>query len=94
MLFDLILYITVDNFSVSSGQVFLGCFSTKQRVKCLAQGRNTVGESSTLPLSHCAPLQYIRVRLEQVNPISQVEHSTIMPWSYLDTKHDKTVKYF
>ena len=76
MLFDLILYITVDTFSVTSGQVFLGCSRTKQRIKCLAQGRNTVGKSSTLPLSHCAPLQCIRVRLDPVTPISQVEHST------------------
>ena len=43
-LFDLILYIPVNNFSVicMSGQVFLSWTSTKQGLMCLAQGHNTV----------------------------------------------------
>ena len=30
-----------NSFSVMSGWVFLGLTSTKQRIKCLAQGHNT-----------------------------------------------------
>ena len=41
-LFVLILYIPVNNFSVMSGRVFLGGTSTKQWIKCLAQGHNIV----------------------------------------------------
>ena len=40
--FCLILYVPVNNFSVMSGQVFLALTSTKQRIKCLAQGHNAV----------------------------------------------------
>ena len=36
---DLLLYVSVNNFSVMSGQVFLCC---KQRLRCLAQGQNAV----------------------------------------------------
>ena len=50
-----------------SGWVYLGLTSTKQRIKCLAQGHNAVAqdrvepqpldlESGTLPLAHSAPL--------------------------------------
>ena len=52
-------FVPVNNFSVMSNWVLLGLTSTKQKIKCLAQGHN--GEvllylqSSTLPLSHCAP---------------------------------------
>ena len=48
-LFCLILYVLVNNFSVMSGWVFLGWTSTKQRIKCLAQGHNAVpsGEAIT-----------------------------------------------
>ena len=38
-LFDLILYVPVNSFSVKSGRVFLG---TKQELMCLAQGHDTV----------------------------------------------------
>ena len=41
-LIDFILYIPVNHFSVMSGLVFLGLTSTKQRIKCLAQGYNAV----------------------------------------------------
>ena len=40
--FVLILYVPVNNFSVMSGRVFLGWTSTKQRIKCPAQGHNTI----------------------------------------------------
>ena len=61
----LILYDSVNNISVMSGQVFLGWTSTKQGLMCLAQGHKQwrhggsnpqpLGlKSSTLPLSHCA----------------------------------------
>ena len=59
-LFVLILYIPVNNFSVMSGWVFLGLTSTKQRIKCLAQGH------SALP----------RVMLEPASLRSKVKHST------------------
>ena len=41
-LFDLILYVPVNNLSVTSGWVFLGWTSTKLGLMCLAQGHNTV----------------------------------------------------
>ena len=41
-LFVLILYVPVNNFSVMLGWVFLGWTSTKQTIKCLAQGHNAV----------------------------------------------------
>ena len=40
--FLLILNIPVNNFSVMSERVFLGLTSTKQSIKCLAQGHNAV----------------------------------------------------
>ena len=62
----LMFYIQVNNFSVTPGH-FLGWTSTKQRIKCLAQGHTECTwwgsnqqplnpKSSTLPLSHCALL--------------------------------------
>ena len=64
-LFDLILYVPVNSFSVmSDGRIFLGWTSTKQGLMSLAQGHNAMTpvrlepaalESSTLPLSHCGP---------------------------------------
>ena len=63
VLFDLILYVPVNNLSVMSGWVFLGCTSTKQGLICLAQGHNTV-----MPW-----------RLEPVALQSQGKHSTIEP---------------
>ena len=52
-LFVLILYISVNNFSVMSGKfpVFLGKTSTKQRIKCFAQGHNTVSTVSFEPVT-------------------------------------------
>ena len=41
-LFDLFLYVPVNIFSAMSGLVFLGWTSTKQRIKCLAQGHDAV----------------------------------------------------
>ena len=70
-LFDLILYVSVNNFSVMSRWVFLGFTSTKQGLMCLAQGHSTMtlmrlepatpqsGDKSTLPLSHCAPIENV-----------------------------------
>ena len=62
-LFDLILYIPVNNFSVMSGRVFLGWTSTKQGLICLAQGHNTV----------------MLVRLQPAALRSRVKHSTTEP---------------
>ena len=42
VLFDLILNVPVNNFSVMSGRVFMGWTSTKQGLMWLAQGHNTV----------------------------------------------------
>ena len=42
ILFDLILYVPVNNFSVMLRQIFLGWTSTKQKLMCLVQGNNTV----------------------------------------------------
>ena len=44
ILFALMLYIQVNNFSIISGQfpVFLGWTGTKQQTKCLVQGHNTM----------------------------------------------------
>ena len=41
-LFVLILYVPGNKFSVMLGRTFLGCTSAKQRIKCYAQGLNTV----------------------------------------------------
>ena len=51
-LFDLILYVPVNNLSVTSGWVFLGCTSTKLGLMSLSQGHNSV----------------MRVRLEPTAP--------------------------
>ena len=47
-LFVLMFHVPVNNFSVMSGRfpVFLGWTSTKQRIKWLAQGQNTVPDMS------------------------------------------------
>ena len=58
--FDLILYIPVNNFSVMLGWVFLGWTSTKQGLMCLPQKHNTVTQ----------------VRLEPATSRSQDKHST------------------
>ena len=60
ILFDLILYVPVNIFSVMSGRVFLGWTSTKQGLTCLAQGHKTVTP----------------VRLKPANTWSWVKHST------------------
>ena len=65
-LFDLILYVSVNNFSVMLGQVFLGLTSTKQRIKGLSQGHNKVSP----------------VRFEPAKPQSRVKHSTTEPLHY------------
>ena len=57
---SLILYVPVNNFSVMSGQIFLGWTGTKQGLMCLAQGHNPV----------------MTVRLELATPRSRVKHST------------------
>ena len=62
-LFDLILYVPVNNLSVTSGWVFLGWTSTKLGLMCLAQGHNTE----------------MQVRLEPVALPSRVKHSTTEP---------------
>ena len=41
-LFDLILYVQVNSFSVISGWVFLGYIGIKQGLMCLAQGHNAM----------------------------------------------------
>ena len=53
------LYIPVSNFSVMLGQylVFLGCTSTKQRIKCLAQGHYTV---ALMSLSHDESIEIMK----------------------------------
>ena len=62
-LFDLILYVPVNNFSFMLGRVFLGWTSTKQGLMCLAQGHNTM----------------MSVRLQPITPQSWVKHSTTEP---------------
>ena len=62
-LLDLILYVPVNNLSVTSGRVFLGCTSTEQGLMCLAQGGNTVTP----------------VMLEPKALRSRVKHSTTEP---------------
>ena len=59
-LFDLILYVPVNNFSVMSGRVFLGWTSTKQGLMCLARTqRSDTDEDRTLnpSVSSQAPYQ-------------------------------------
>ena len=52
VLFDLFLYVPVNNFSVMSGMVFLGGTGTKQCLMCLAQGHNTVTPVRPKPSFH------------------------------------------
>ena len=59
----LILYVQVNNLSVTSGWVFLGWTSTELELMCLANGHNTVTP----------------VRLEPVALQSRVKHFTIEP---------------
>ena len=59
-LFDLILYVPVNNLFSYIGGIFLRLTSTKQGSMCLAQGHNTVTP----------------VRLEPAAPLSKVKHST------------------
>ena len=63
VLFDLVLYVSVNNLSVTSRQVFLGSTSTKLGLMCLAQGHNAV----------------MRLRLEPLALWSRVKHSTTEP---------------
>ena len=62
-LFDLNLYVPVNNLSVISGRVFLCLISIKQGLMCPAQGHNAVTP----------------VRLEPAAPLSRVKHSTTEP---------------
>ena len=62
-LFDLILYVPVNNLSVMSGQVFLCSTSTKQGLLCYAQGHNAVTP----------------VRLKPTTTRSRVKNSTTEP---------------
>ena len=50
-MFDLILYIPVNNLSVTSGRVFLGWTSTKLGLMCLAQEHNAVTPQDPCPFS-------------------------------------------
>ena len=54
-LFDLILYVPVNIFSAMSERVLLGWTSTKQRIKCLAQGHNTVPPVRLEPATPLSP---------------------------------------
>ena len=65
-------------FSVMSGQVFLGWTSTKQRLMCLAQGHNAV----TL------------VRLEPSTPQSRVKNSTTEPKCSLTSVFNLDLSWF
>ena len=72
-LFDLILYMLVNNFSVMSGSVFLGWTSTKQGLVCLAQGHNALTP----------------VRLEPAALPSLVKHYTTEPLcSLVESRHN------
>ena len=50
-LFDLILYVSVNNLSVMSGQVFLCLTSTKLWLMCLAQGHKAVTPKRVKPVT-------------------------------------------
>ena len=68
----LILYFPVNDFSVMSGWVFLGCTSTKQGLMCLALGHKAV----------------MPVRLKPATPRSGVKHSKLRsPFSLLDNPY-------
>ena len=51
-LFDLILYVTVNTFSVMSGWVFLGWTSTRQKIKCPSQRHNAEPPVRLKPATH------------------------------------------
>ena len=62
-LFDMILYVPINNLSVMSGWVFLSLTSAKLGLMCLAQGHNAV----------------MPVRLEPAALRSAVKHSITEP---------------
>ena len=77
-LFDLILYIPVNNQSVMSGRVFLGWTNTKLGLMCLAQGHNAV----------------MLVRLEPAALQSRVKHSTTEPPRIMMTKYYEVIIFY
>ena len=82
-LFVLIFNVTVNTYSVMSRWVFLGLTSTKQRIKCLAQGHNSV----------------LLVRLDPIPIDLESMHSTIEPPLFsehnlnFDTAHCHYIHY-
>ena len=74
-LFDLILYVPVNNFSVMSGRVFLCRTSTKQGLMCLAQGHNAVTPvmpRSRVKHSTTEPLRLLERSGQLINLIKQI----------------------
>ena len=79
LLFDLILYVPVNSFSVMSWQVYLCWTSTKLRIMCLAHGNKAVPP----------------VRLHPTTIWSRVKHSTteLSPW-YMQKPADMDLHCF
>ena len=84
----LMLYVPINRFSVVL-RYFLS--STKQRIKCLAQGHNTVPPVSleleaflskvlTLPMNHCAPLFIYLLILARSNSDQAREVRSSITW--------------
>ena len=81
-LFDLILYVPANNFSVTSGRVFLGWNSTKQLTMWLAQGHNAVTPVRPEP----AALQS-RVKHSTTEPLHPLSPKRIMIFLFLRYKN-------
>ena len=60
-LISMILYVPINNFSVMSGWVFLGWTSTKQQIKFIAQGHNTLSLPAVFAVDEvfCSRTQHI-----------------------------------
>ena len=65
-LFDLILYVPVNNLSVMMGQVFLGGNSTKLELMCLAQGHSAVTPVRLKPAALQSGVKYSTTALPYV----------------------------
>ena len=79
-LFDLILYVPVNNSSVMSGQVFLGWTSTKQGLIGLAQGHNAVPPVRLEPATARSPVKHFTTE----SYLYKTKHFChIILWTYL-----------
>ena len=84
ILFDLILYISVNSFSVMLWQIFLNWTSTKQRIKCLAQEYNTASSEARFrnPSISSQTLYHLATGLLMKNSMDPDQLASYCRWIY------------